>query len=263
VLVIGEAGWESKFVIAALEEEGWKVDAELRVAPGVSETQGSLAVIDTSRYSAVVALDSAATPHAFRIVDFVRTGGGVILAPAAAALSSLAPLRAGAAASANADARLSQPAASVTLATLPLTPITSLVSDAVRLQERGGATTVAAKRYGAGRSLQIGYADTWRWRLSGGDRSIREHRAWWAGLVSSVAYAPLANRPGAETSARIASMTSEAPFADLVAAVGPASSTMANATVTQRGSNWRNLLYVLLVLALLGETASRRQRGTA
>src|SRR6185503_12929742 len=59
VLVIADAGWESNFAIAALEEEGWKVDASIRVAPGVNVTQGSVAVIDTSRYSAVVALDGA------------------------------------------------------------------------------------------------------------------------------------------------------------------------------------------------------------
>ena len=34
VLVIANAGWESKFALAALEEEGWKVDELIRVAPG-------------------------------------------------------------------------------------------------------------------------------------------------------------------------------------------------------------------------------------
>src|SRR5687768_13696195 len=31
VLVLGSAGWETKFVIAALEEDGWSVDARIRV----------------------------------------------------------------------------------------------------------------------------------------------------------------------------------------------------------------------------------------
>src|SRR6266545_4436742 len=93
VLVIGDAGWESKFVVAALEEEGWKVDAFIRVAPGVDVTQGSIATIDTARYSAVVALDHAVTPYAERIAAFVRDGGGVVLAPAAAAVQAIAPLR--------------------------------------------------------------------------------------------------------------------------------------------------------------------------
>src|SRR3954470_5409179 len=86
VMVIGSAGWESKFIVAALEEEGWRVDAFIRVAPSVDVTQGSAAPIDTSRYSAVVALDSAASPYAARISEFVRTGGGLVLEPGAASL---------------------------------------------------------------------------------------------------------------------------------------------------------------------------------
>ena len=95
VLVIADAGWESKFVIAALEEDGWKVDAFVRVAPGVDVTQGSIAVIDTSRYSAVVALDNAVAPYAARINEFVRSGGGIVMAPAAAGVDAFAPLRSG------------------------------------------------------------------------------------------------------------------------------------------------------------------------
>jgi hypothetical protein len=47
VLVLGDAGWDTKFTVAALEEDGWKVDATMRVAPGASVTQGSTAPIDT------------------------------------------------------------------------------------------------------------------------------------------------------------------------------------------------------------------------
>src|SRR6266508_1705847 len=89
VLVVGDAGWESKFVVAALEEEGWKVDAFIRVAPGVDVTQGSIATIDTARYSAVVALDGAVSPYANRIVEFARSGGGVVLSPQAALLDGM------------------------------------------------------------------------------------------------------------------------------------------------------------------------------
>src|SRR5258706_5555587 len=94
ILVIGEAGWESKFVVAALEEEGWKVDALIRVAPGVDVTQGS-AAIDTSPDSAIVALDAGASPYVNRIIEYARNGGGVILGPGAASLDAMAPLRAG------------------------------------------------------------------------------------------------------------------------------------------------------------------------
>ncbi|HKU62404.1 MAG TPA: hypothetical protein VJQ44_14355 [Gemmatimonadales bacterium] len=42
VLVLGSAGWESKFAVAALEERGWTVDAHLVVAPGADVAQGAL-----------------------------------------------------------------------------------------------------------------------------------------------------------------------------------------------------------------------------
>ncbi|MDB4869903.1 MAG: hypothetical protein JWL97_907 [Gemmatimonadales bacterium] len=257
VLVIGSAGWESKFVVAALEEEGWKVDAFIRVAPGVDVTQGSAAVIDTSRYSAVVALDGAAAMYANRIIEFVRTGGGVVLAPQAASLDALGPLRAGAVGRAASDARAIQVAGSVTLANLALSPITSLRSDAIPLEKRAAAVSIAARRIGAGRSLQLGYEDTWRWRMGGSDGAIRDHRVWWTGLVSSVAYAPRVRRSATITP------TDEAPMAGLVTAIGPVASTGAMSRGAGNPSDWTAWLFVLLTLALIGEVASRRLRGAA
>ena len=257
VLVIGNAGWESKFVVAALEEEGWKVDAFIRVAPGVDVTQGSAAPIDTSRYSAVVALDGAASPYANRIVEFARTGGGVVLAPQAASLDAMAPLRAGAVGRATSEARVVQAGGAVTLATLALSPITSLRSDAIPLERRAGAVAIAARRIGAGRSLQLGYEDTWRWRMGGGDGAVRDHRVWWTGLVSSVAYAPRAPRAATSTP------TDEAPMIGLVAAIGPAASIVAMSKLAGSPSEWAAWLFVLLTLALVGEVASRRLRGAS
>ena len=66
VLVLGNAGWEAKFVAAALEEDGWPVDASMYVAPGVSVTQGATAPIDTSRYSLVIALDGSSAARGER-----------------------------------------------------------------------------------------------------------------------------------------------------------------------------------------------------
>jgi hypothetical protein len=260
ILVVGNAGWESKFVVAALEEEGWKVDAFIRVAPGVDVTQGSAVVIDTSRYSAVVALDGAASTYANRIIEFARTGGGVVLAPPAASLDAMAPLRAGTVGRATSEARAVQSGGAVTLATLALSPITSLRSDAIPLERRAGAVAIAARRIAAGRSLQLGYEDTWRWRMGGGDGAVRDHRLWWTGLVSSVAYA--SRFPRATTIAP----TDEAPMIGLVAAVGPASP--AGSILTGSGSppdwpDWPAWLFALLALALVGEVGSRRLRGTA
>ena len=228
VLVIGNAGWESKFVVAALEEEGWKVDAFIRVAPGIDVTQGAAAVIDTSRYSAVVALDGAASPYANRIVEFARTGGGVVLAPQAASLASMTPLRAGAG--------------------------MSLQSNAIPMAKRVGPVAIAARRVGAGRALQLGYEDTWRWRMEGGETAIRDHRLWWTSLVSSVAYAPriLHATPA----------TDEAPMIGLVAAIGSAG-TAAASNLSGTTSEWSVWLFVFLTLALTGEITSRRLRGVS
>jgi hypothetical protein len=255
VLVIGDAGWESKFVVAALEEEGWKVDTYIRVAPGIPVTQGSIAPIDTSRYSAVVALDGAAAPYANRIVDFAQAGGGVVLTPQAASLDAMVPLRAGAVSRAPSEARAIQAGGSVTLATLPLGPITSLPSDAVPLEKRGGAVAIAARRIGTGRVLQLGYEDTWRWRMGGGEGAVRDHRLWWTGLISSVAYAPRTTRMA------FAPATDEAPMTGLVAAIGPGTPAETISKLSRHQSAWMTWLFVLLTLGLFGEVASRRRRG--
>lgn len=255
VLVIGDAGWESKFVAAALEEEGWNVDAFIRVAPGVDVTQGSAASIDTSRYSAVVALDGAASSYANRIIEFVRSGGGVVLSPQAAALDALSPLRAGSGSAAVSEARAIQASGSVNLGTLALAPITALRNDAIPLEKRGGAVAIAARRIGAGRALQLGYADTWRWRMGGSEGAVRDHRVWWTGLVGSVAYAPRVPRAVSTT------VVDEAPMASLVAAIGPRVQESSVANLTASSRDWIVWLFVLLSLALIGEVASRRLRG--
>lgn len=168
----------------------------------------------------------------------------------------MAALRAGSVSRGTSDARAIQASGSVSLAALSLGPITSLGSDAVALEKRGGAIAVAAKRVGAGRSLQLGYEDTWRWRMGGGDGAIRDHRVWWSGLVSSVAYAPRIPRASARTP------TDEAPMIGLVAAIGPSASSGALSNLAGNPSDWPAWLFVLLAVALIGEIASRRLRGS-
>ena len=254
ILVIGEAGWESKFVVAALEEEGWKVDALIRVAPGVDVTQGS-AAIDTSRYSAVVALDAGASPHTNRIIEFARNGGGVILGPGAASLDAMAPLRAGAVGRSTSETRGVQSGAAISLATLALAPITSLRSDATPFEKGGAAVAIAADRVGAGRVLQLGYEDTWRWRMGGGDGAVRDHRLWWTRLVSSVAHAPRIPRTTSTMSAN------GAPMIGLVTAIGSVTHVGARSGLSGNQSDSMVWLFVIFTLGLIGEIASRRLRG--
>jgi hypothetical protein len=257
VMVIGAAGWESKFVVAALEEDGWKVDAELHLAPGIDVAQGARSAIDTSRYSAVVALDAAAAPFANGIVDFVHSGGGLILAPAAASLDAFSPLRAGAVGRVAPNTAIAQ-AGAVDRTSLPLAPLTSLRGDAVAIERRGPSIAIAALRVGAGRVLQLGYEDTWRWRMAGGDQSVREHRQWWTDRVSSVAHASMITR---ERNA--VAPIDPAPLASLVSALGPSSVVEASAGFATARLQRMLLLFTVLALALIAEVASRRLRGAS
>jgi hypothetical protein len=256
VLVIGEASWESKFVVTALEEEGWRVDAFIRVAPNADVTQGSAAAIDTSRYSVVVALDGAASPYANRIIEFARTGGGVVLGRQAASLDAMAPLRAGVVGRAISQTSTSEKG-TVSLATLPLVPITSLRNEATPFEKRGAAVAIAAERVGAGRVLQLGYEDTWRWRMSGDDGAARDHRLWWTRLVSSVASARRAQRATASAA------NDEAPMIGLVTAVGPSASLRGASSLSGKISSWIAWSFALLALGLIGEVALRRVRGAS
>ena len=155
LLVEGAASWETKFTIAALAERGWKVDAVTHVAPGVDVREGSPALPDTSRYAAVIAVDSTAALVSRGAGSFVRSGGGLITLHGA---NTVGPSGA-----------------------------TSVV-----LEHRSDGE-VRASRVGAGRVIRVGYKDLWRQRMSGDDTvpdPVAAHRAWLARAVASVAYAP-------------------------------------------------------------------------
>ncbi|HVF39365.1 MAG TPA: hypothetical protein VM939_05645 [Gemmatimonadaceae bacterium] len=257
VLVIGNAGWESKFVVAALDEAGWKLDALIRVGPNVDVAQGSATVIDTVRYSAVVALDGASLPYASRIIEFARTGGGVVLSPQASRVEALAILRSGAVGRAIADSRRAPHAGLVDLRVLPFIPISSLRSDATALEKRSGVVVTAATRVGAGRTLQLGYEETWRWRMGGDEAAVRGHREWWTGLVGSVAYVPRIARP------KTVLNTDVAPMVGLVSAIGPGNRAGTGSIRPGGANDWMVWLFALLPIALVGEVMSRRLRGTS
>ncbi|HJP86943.1 MAG TPA: hypothetical protein VJ852_13195, partial [Gemmatimonadaceae bacterium] len=200
-----------------------------RVAPAAEVTTGTVAPIDTSRYSAVIALDATAAPYAARLSQYVRSGGGLVLAPAAAASSALAPLRA-------------------------------VGGDAIVLEKRGAATTISARRLGAGRLLQTVYEETWKSRMTGGDSAVAEHRRLWTGLVSDVAYPPhVARRVGRPSSDP--PDDDPTPFAALVASIGRLSTAQPTALSAPDRAGWGRLLFAMLAFAMVLEVASRRSRG--
>ena len=252
VLVIARAGWEGKFVAAALAERGWTVETSFEVAPGVTVGPATRRALDTASYAAVIALDSSAAVWGPRLASYAASGGGVMIAGAAGRLASLAPLLAG-----RPGPRTREPvarlASAVTPANLPIHPIAAPVRDAVPLEWRDGSIVAAARRVGAGRVVQIAYDDTWRWRLAGADGSPEAHRAWWAGVVSAVAYAP-------SPAVRAADSLDAAPYAHVVAALGAPSARPAM-PARAPGRDPTSAIAIALFVALLAEWTSRRLRG--
>jgi len=251
VVVIGGAGWEGKFIVSALEERGWPVSARFSVAPNVDVTQGSVVAIDTARVSAVIAIDTSIQSQAGMLERFVRSGGGLILAgPAAqsAALRALAPGGVG-----PRTRPTVHPSDTMRLGSTGFYPVTSLNAGGVPLDRRADGVVLAARRVGAGRVLQVGYDDSWRWRMAGAPGSERAHREWWSRLVASVAYVPTSRpRPSSEAA-------SAAPLAHMADRLGPAQA--AREADAGRPPIDRRLLLAMIMILLIAEWGSRRLRG--
>jgi hypothetical protein len=259
VLVLGEAAWETKFVAAALAEAGWRVDARFAVAPSGDAVQGAPSAVDTARYSAVVALDSSGARQATAIAAFVRAGGGLVVASSAATIPALRPLLPAAQAIAPTTTRRFDEDSFAPRRALALSALSALASDAVALEWRDGAIAVAAHRAGRGRVLQLGYLDSWRWRMAGAaSDAAAAHRSWWSSLVSAVAYAP--HFPLGSSAA-----TDPAPYAALVDRLGPPRRLERGGARTTLKTIEPELLRPwvlgLFGVSLLAELALRRMRG--
>jgi hypothetical protein len=273
LLVVADPGWESKFVVAALEEAGWQVDGRFRVSPTGAVTVGAPLKLDTARYAAVLVLDST-TVNAAALSTFVSQGGGLVLGGDALRLPALSALR---------PARATSLRGGIAGALLTDTPRRGLeawevepAANVVVLEEDRGDHSHAepallARRVGAGRVVAMPYRETWRWRMEGSDAGMAEHREWWHSAVTaavdgqrvaSPAAAPLTDALPGEA----------APYADLVARSGaplPAwtsdegVNTMrdANGRANGRSLSWSLLLLLSALAALLAEWTSRRLRG--
>ena len=262
VMIVGAAGWEGKFAAAALEERGWRVATRISVAPGAMVVQ-DVAPLDTSHFAAVIVLDTISPAVAADIGRFVGKGGGLVLAGAAArtpGLAAVAPGRAGD----RVAARAILVADSVGPSTLGYYPIVGVKPTALPVASRGRSVAAAAMRVGAGRVVQTGIDESWRWRMEGPETGLAAHRVWWSSLVAAVAYAPPVPRAfessviNASDSTRSPAVDAlDAPRARLVDALG-APSTPPRLSASSALSPW--LLAVALLLLLL-EWGSRRLRG--
>ena len=257
VFVLGRVGWESKFTIAALEEEGWSVDARLRLSDSLRVTQGRSRVPVFGTHTVVIALDTALGADAEALTRFVRAGGGLVLAGEAASAPArvvLAPARAGV----RIDALRNGFDGDAPPLALPFLPLSAQRADAVVLERRDGSAAVVARRVAAGRVLQSAYAESWRWRMQGGASGAQAHREWWTRLVAAAAAQPVA------TASRAASHEMEAesaPRAALVHQLGRA--TPGAPTVPPVPRPLPAWLGAITLALLVAEWASRRTRGAA
>jgi hypothetical protein len=260
VVVAGRAGWEGKFVVAALEERGWKVVGRWSIAPGVDVSQGAI-TLDTSLVSAVVALDTSAARLGGALERFVRSGGGLVLAGSSArapALVSLAP----AAAAERINPRATR-TDTLDRGSAGFYALSSLRAGATPLERRQDRIAVAAQRVGAGRVIQVGFDESWRWRMAGGAGSEAAHREWWSRIVGAVVYAP-PSHPEPFVAALLEGRLREgsalsAPLATLIDRLGPGR-TAAPANFERWTPDSRVLLALMLTLLLI-EWISRRLRG--
>jgi hypothetical protein len=247
VLVAGAANWESKFVIAALEESGWIVDAYLFLAPDHDVVQGMPGTLDTTRYAAAVLTDSAGADWARGVETFVRAGGGVVLAGDASAAPRVAQLLAWRAGK-HEMAPLGTLAGDSTWRGLSRVPLAVNGAHALVIEKRGDNAGLVARRYFAGRVVGVGYDQTWRWRMAGGDSSRVEHREWWSRIVASVT-----RESGASAGS--------APLVALFDALGAPSSAVRATPVPLTPPFLSGLLGAIALAALLSEWLLRRARG--
>jgi hypothetical protein len=260
VVVVGSASWEGKFIASALEERGWTVIAHFSVAPNVVVGQAPTLQLDTSRVSAVVAVDTTLGKLGGAIARFVRSGGGLVLAGPSGASRSVALLAPGVLGPRVRPA--TEPTGPIGLGSTGFYPVTALATDGVAVELRDGRVAVAARRVGAGRVVQVGYDDTWRWRMTGANESEDAHRAWWSRVVASVAYLPDAatrTSPSPRDMDSSAAIADGAPLARMVDRLGPPRGRIA----ADSGVTWfdQRTLIVWIMLLLLAEWASRRMRG--
>ena len=263
VLVLGDATWESRFLLAALEEAGWPVDAGLSVSPTVQVTQGVAAAPSRSRHSIVVVLPGASASALAALPAFVRGGGGLVIVGAAARSRSLADLRAGApgntmggevGAEASPDARRG----------LDLVPVNTLANGGVPLESRQGRIAIAARRVGAGRVVQVGYENSWLWRMAGNDDAPVAHRRWWTSILSGVV--PRTAPVAAFTLDPAHDTLDAAPIAALARDLGqPVVRTMRADTDVRSLAEFVDTRWLLAftVLSLVASWTLRRWRGLA
>lgn len=268
VLVAGAVSWESRFLIAALEEAGWPVDASIVLSPKVTISQGTVRLPSRSRHAIVVVLPGAPASVMALLPQFVRAGGGVVIVGEAARNTALSAIRAGTPGVTIAG-EIGAEASAEPRHGLDLVPIMTLAAGSVALEARDGRTAIAARRVGAGRVVQVGYDDSWLWRMAGDDDAPIAHRRWWTSLLSGIV--PLAAPVRRGPSDAEHDTLDAAPVAALARELGlpqvraepltsATSQTFAASVLRHLDVRW---LLAVIVLSLVASWTLRRWRGLA
>lgn len=257
-LVVGMAGWEGKFIAAALEEHGWEVHARFALAPSGDVVQGPAQVrLDTARYSFVVAMDSVIRRYADQLPRYVRRGGGLIVLGEASSVPQLRSLLPALWGHPTRPVDFRFETADDPRRSFALGDLYNLKTEAIALEMRDDFVAVAGWRVGEGRVIQIGYLDTWRWRMAGlGEDAVEDHRLWWAALASGVAHAARYHRTVTEE-------VEPTPRATLIETIGdPAPAELELVSILDDPRLPPVLFGAAVSLLFLGWT-SRRLRGAA
>ncbi len=144
-LVLGRVGWEPRFIITALEEAGWGVDARLVLGRERSVSQGDVSP-RIERHDVVIVADSAmANSNAPALARFVRAGGGLILTGEAAGARALRALT-GARVVRNEDPETRSFEGHDPTHALPLVALGDIARDAILIADREGTPAIVARR---------------------------------------------------------------------------------------------------------------------
>lgn len=201
LVAAGAPGWESRFVVRALEESGAAVELVQPLGRGLSVRQGPPAVPADAgalgRFDAVLVLEGAEldAPRRRALAAYAARGGGVLAVGSALRGVDLQLAAAdGESAEVAGDAiRWTLPAE---LAPLPaaegvrssLTPLGRLRAGAREAASSPAGGVLALRPLGRGRAAALGVTESWRWRMEAG--RVEEHREFWRSLVDWLASAP-------------------------------------------------------------------------
>ncbi len=263
VFVGGAATWESRFLIAALEESGWPVDAAVTLSPKVTVTQGAVRTPSRVRHAIAIVLPGASAGTIAALPAFVRSGGGVVIVGEAARSAGLSAMRAGVP-GATLSGEVGAEAGDEPRHGLELVPMASLAPGSVALELRDGRIAVAARRIGAGRVVQVGYDNSWLWRMAGNDDAPAAHRRWWSTLLSGVV--PLGGPLSSQRTTTETDTLDAAPVAALVQDLGlPAVRTPRIGTARAPWLDTVDLRWLMAIatLSLVASWTLRRWRGLA